>query len=105
VVDAMTFSENPEGVLAAYCERMGVSFHPDSLSWEQREIRRWDNWSGWHERAQGSTSVEAADRRDPVLTGRQREAYEHCLPYYYELAAHAIPGTARYFGNAETTVG
>ena len=107
VVDAMTFSENPAGVLAAYCERVGVSFRPDSLSWEQREVRRWDDWSGWHERAQGSTSVEAAERRDPVLTGRQREAYERCLPYYYyyELAAHAIPGTARYPGNAETTAG
>src|SRR5215204_2492234 len=46
VVDAMTFSENPAGVLATYCEHLGVSFDPGSLSWKSREVRRWDNWEG-----------------------------------------------------------
>src|SRR5215218_1829033 len=38
VVDAMSFSENPRGILAAYCEHLGVRFSPDSLSWEAREV-------------------------------------------------------------------
>jgi hypothetical protein len=96
VVDAMTFSENPAGVLAAYCEHLGVTFDPRSLSWESREVRRWDNWDGWHEAAQQSTGIKWAERRDPILLPDEaREAYEYCLPYYYKLAAHAIPGTAR----------
>src|SRR5215212_5496269 len=95
VIDAMTFSENPAGALATYCEHLGVPFNPDSLSWESREVRRWDNWDGWHEAAQQSTGIERAERRDPVLPDEAREAYEYCLPYYYKLAAHAIPGTAR----------
>ena len=31
VVDAMTFSENPVGVLAAYCEHLEIPFRTDSL--------------------------------------------------------------------------
>jgi hypothetical protein len=95
VVDAMTFSENPAGVLSAYCDHLGVAFDPDALSWESREVRRWDNWEGWHEAAQQSTGVERAERKDPSLPDKAQEAYEYCLPYYYELAAHAIHGTAR----------
>ena len=95
VVDAMTFSENPAGVLTAYCEHLGVPFSPDSLSWESRDVRRWDNWEGWHEAAEQSTGIKRAERKDPVLSGNAQKAYEYCLPYYYKLAAHAIHGTAK----------
>src|SRR5918911_1307791 len=44
VVDAMTFSESPVGMLSAYCERVGVPFRPGALSWEPGEIEEWKNW-------------------------------------------------------------
>jgi hypothetical protein len=93
VVDAMTFSENPVGILSVYCERVGVPFRPDALSWEPGEVEKWKSWEGWHEAAQQSTGIERAERRDPELPGELQEAYEECLPYYYALAAHTIsPG-------------
>jgi len=95
VVDAMSFSENPAGILDAYCEHLGVPFSPDSLSWESREVRRWERWDGWHTDAQQSTGIKRAERKDPALSEKLQEAYEYCLPYYYKLAAHAIPGTMR----------
>ena len=95
VVDAMTFSENPAGVLAAYCEHLEVPFTAGSLTWESRDVRRWGSWEGWHEDAEESTGIEPADRLDPTLPPELEAAYEHCLPYYYELAAHAIPSVAR----------
>ncbi|HEX5699569.1 MAG TPA: hypothetical protein VFX77_02895, partial [Rubrobacter sp.] len=95
VVDAMTFSENPAGVLAAYCEHLEVPFTAGSLTWESREVRRWDNWEGWHADAEESTGIEPATRRDPELPPELEDAYEYCLPYYYELAAHAIPSVSR----------
>jgi Sulfotransferase domain len=95
VVDAMSFSENPAGILDAYCEHLGVPFSPDSLSWKSREMRRWESWDGWHADAQQSTGIKRAERKDPALSERLQEAYEYCLPYYYQLAAHAIPGTLR----------
>ena len=90
VVDAMTFSENPVGILSAYCERVGVPFRPDTLSWEPGEVEEWKIWEGWHEAAQQSTGIRRAERRDPTLPQELQEAYEHCLPYYYTLAAHTI---------------
>jgi hypothetical protein len=90
VVDAMTFSENPVAVLSAYCERVGLPFQADSLSWEPGEVEEWKGWEEWHEAAQRSTGIKRAERRDPTLPEELNEAYEHCLPYYYTLAAHTI---------------
>jgi hypothetical protein len=95
VVDAMSFSENPGGVLGAYCEHLGLPFDRNSLSWESREVQEWEMWDGWHDDAQRSTGIERAERKDPTLPDKLQEAYEYCLPYYYKLAAHAIPGTVR----------
>jgi sulfate adenylyltransferase len=103
VVDAMTFSENPAGVLAAYCEHLEVPFTAGSLTWESRDVKRWDNWEGWHADAEESTGIKPATRRDPELPEELREAYEYCLPYYYELAAHAIPSVARHSGRARVS--
>ena len=95
VVDAMTFSENPEGVLAAYCEHLEIPFRSGSLSWESRDVEHWDSWEGWHDAAEKSTGIKPATRRDPELPAELEEVYERCLPYYYELAAHAIHATSR----------
>jgi hypothetical protein len=93
VVDAMTFSENPVGILSVYCERLGIPFRANSLSWEPGEVEEWKTWKGWHEAAQQSTGIKRAERRDPALPDELQETYEHCLPYYYTLAAHTIsPG-------------
>jgi sulfotransferase family protein len=95
VVDAMSFSEDPAGILAAYCEHLGAPFSPDSLSWESREVRRWESWEGWHADAQQSTGIKRAERKDPTLPEKLQEAYEYCLPYYYKLTAHALPARIR----------
>ena len=95
VVDAMSFSENPGGILGAYCERVGVPFEPRSLRWESREVEGWEMWDEWHGEAQQSTTIRRAERKDPTLSRDLQQVYDHCLPYYYKLAAHAIPGTAR----------
>ncbi len=91
VVDAMNFSENPGGVLATYCERLGIPFDEDSLSWKKRDVRRWGIWDGWHDTAEQSTGIEPATRKDPNLPRKLMGVYEQCLPSYYELAAHVIP--------------
>jgi sulfotransferase family protein len=94
VVDAMNFSENPAGILAAYCERLGIPFDRGSLSWESREVEEWEMWDEWHDEAQQSTGIKPAERKDPTLSRDLQYVYDYCLPYYYPLAAWVIPGTA-----------
>jgi hypothetical protein len=93
VVDAMSFSENPAGILAAYCEHLDVPFDPGSLSWESREVEEWEMWDGWHDEAQRSTGIKRTERRDPTLSRDLQQVYDYCLPYYYQLAARVIPST------------
>ena len=93
VIDAMSFSENPAGILAAYCERVGIPFERGTLSWESREVEEWEMWDGWHDEAQRSTGIKRAERRDPTLSRDLQQIYEYCLPYYYQLAARVIPST------------
>ena len=95
VIDAMTFSENPVGILAAYCEHLNIPFRADSLLWEPVDVPEWERWYRWHDKAQQSTGIQQAERKDPELPGKLQEAYDYCLPYYYQLAAKAIPGTVR----------
>ena len=94
VVDAMSFSENPGGILAAYCEHLDVPFDPETLSWESREVEEWEMWDEWHDEAQQSTGIRRAERKDPALSRDLQQIYDYCLPYYYQLAASVIPGTA-----------
>ncbi len=94
VVDAMSFSENPAGILGVYCERLGIPFNPDSLSWESREVDEWEMWDEWHGEAQQSTGIKRAERKDPPLSRDLQQVYDYCLPYYYPLAARVIPNTA-----------
>jgi hypothetical protein len=95
VIDAMTFSENPVGIVAAYCEHLNIPFRPGSLLWEPADVQEWERWHRWHDKAQQSTGIERAERKDPTLPEELQEAYDRCLPYYYQLAAKAIPGTVR----------
>lgn len=91
VVDAMSFTEDPNGVMASYCEKVGVGFEEGSLSWKAKKVREWESWDGWHEAAEESTGIEPATRKNPDLSGELFDIYEKCLPAYYKLAASAIP--------------
>jgi hypothetical protein len=92
VVDGNTFSEDSAGVFSAYCERVGIPFRAEALSWEPREVEEWKNWSweGWHDGAQWSSGVRRLERREITLPDEVKAAYEYCLPYYHALAVHAI---------------
>jgi hypothetical protein len=85
-VDAADLTENPEGTVAAYCEKLGIPFMPEALSWEPREIPDWEMWAAWHTEAEQSTGI----KKEPLETDMEvpeglEEVYEHCLPYYEEL--------------------
>lgn len=83
VVDAGDLGADPEGIVAAYCQKIGVSFKPEALSWEAREVPEWEMWDEWHERAQKSTGIRQTEPEEEVeLPAELREAYEHCRPYY-----------------------
>ncbi len=91
VVDALDLSENPERVVAAYCEALNIPFVPEALSWEPREVSEWKMWDAWHENAQKSTGISRFSRSKKVtLPEELEEVYHRCLPYYEALHAERL---------------
>jgi hypothetical protein len=90
VVDASELSENPEGVVAAYCEKLGISHRPEALSWEPCEIPEWKMWEGWHDDAQQSTGIGKVSHEEVTLSGELEAVYGRCLPYYEALHAQCL---------------
>ncbi len=90
VVDAQDLSEDPEGVVAAYCKKLGVPYEPEALSWEPREVPEWSAWEGWHDAAERSTGIRKISRKDVTLPDELTEVYARCLPYYEALHAERL---------------
>ena len=86
VVDAADLTGDPEGTIRAYCEKLGVVFMPEALSWEPGEVPSWEMWTGWHEEAQDSTGIKSQPLEDDTEVPAGLESvYEHCLSYYENL--------------------
>lgn len=86
VVDAADLTGDPEGTIRAYCEKLGIEYMPESLSWEPGEVEGWEMWKEWHEEAQESTGIKSQPLEDETEVPASLESvYQRCLPYYEEL--------------------
>ena len=86
IVDASDLMKNPEGTVAAYCERLGMPFKSEALSWKPRKVPEWEIWDEWHTEAQQSTGIsEELPKEDAPLSEELQEVYNHCWPYYEAL--------------------
>jgi Sulfotransferase domain len=59
VVDAADLIRDPEGTIKAYCEKIGVPFVAEALSWQPGPVPDWEMWTEWHEEAQESTGIKS----------------------------------------------
>jgi hypothetical protein len=56
VVDADDLLDNPEGIIKAYCNSVGIDYHPEMLTWDneadQTKARdAFEKWKGFHDDA------------------------------------------------------
>ena len=86
VVDAADLIRDPEGTIEAYCEKIGVPFVAEALSWQPGPVPDWEMWTEWHEEAQESTGIKSQPLEDDTEVPAGLESvYDRCLPYYQEL--------------------
>ncbi len=86
IVDASDLIGNPKGTMAAYCEKLGIPFIPEALTWEPRKVPEWEMWAEWHGEAEQSTGIKKQPLEDDTEIPEGLEGvYEHCLPYYEDL--------------------
>lgn len=86
VVDASDLARDPEGTVLAYCEKLGIPFMLEALSWKPGKVPGWEIWAEWHEEAQESTGIKSEPLEDDTeVPEGLEEVYERCLPYYEQL--------------------
>ncbi|MFR9676047.1 sulfotransferase family protein [Streptomyces sp. TR02-1] len=93
VVSAERLLAEPAAVVAAYCAQVGLPHRPEALSWKPGERAEWEQNRRWHLDAIASSSFRLPDREYTVTVendARLRSYYEHHLPYYERLVAHAL---------------
>lgn len=93
VLEADSLCANSAGVVAQWCDRMGLPYVEDALTWEPGMRPEWDLWVDWHASSARSTGFGELREPPPPPTPaepRVHEAYRAALPVYEELAAEAI---------------
>lgn len=93
VVDAADLQSNPEGIIRAMCDHIGLPFILDSLSWEKGQPKEWEAWASWHQDAADSTAVFQRTKHYDVTVQNNKtlsDFYTYHLPFYEKLVQHKI---------------
>ena len=91
VIDSEDLLRDPRGVLAAFCECVGVEFDEAMLSW-QPGLRPTDGiWAkDWYGSVERSTGFHPWKEKRVNLEGELETLEEMCRPFYERLARHRI---------------
>ena len=93
VINATDLENNPEGVVEAYCDSIGIPFVKEALYWEASHKSEWDSWKEWHADAAISTGIQK-DMEKFTFTMEDKphlkSYYEYQLPFFEALNKHAI---------------
>jgi len=107
VVDADDLLEDPEGIMRAYCEGIGVTFDRKMLEWKNRCIPEWNVCGSWHDNVRNSSGFRRKDPNKSKVIGNNNaeeeglpdivmQNIEESMPYYQELFKKRIaPEKAR----------
>lgn len=95
VIDGDDFQEDPEGIMRAWCDAVGLDFKPEAMSWQPEWRKEYDHWETCYYDVAKSTGVQKnmeAFLYDELLHKAIFEdlpllkvCYEYHLPYYEEM--------------------
>lgn len=91
VLDARDVLENPRGMLARLCERLGVEFTDAMLSWPPGPRDTDGIWSKhWYDAVERSTSFHPYRPKSDQLPAHLIDLYDQCTTHYTELHNHRL---------------
>jgi len=95
ILDSRELLLDPEAVLGALCEHIGLAFTRDMLRWQPGPRPEDGVWAPyWYHAVHRSTGFAPYRAKSGVLPALQ-PLLEECRPYYDNLFAHAIRADAR----------
>jgi hypothetical protein len=97
IIDADELADNPEGMIRAFCEQLGIPFIAESLQWDNippsTKLTWWIGGDDHHGNLKTSTGFRTNRFKDYVNVSdvpKLAKAYEECLPYYQKLYANRL---------------
>jgi hypothetical protein len=91
VIDSDDLRADPEAVVGAWCDAVGIQRRPDALRWTPGMPDEWRVWESWMTRAAESTGFAPPDRVDPPpVDAVMAERIAASRPYYAALAEHRL---------------
>ncbi len=100
VVDSDDLLENPEGIVSAYCDAVGIPFIKKALTWEpgaETSGYSWYDGGSWHDKLKNSTGLAPQPRGYVDIAhapDRAKELYELVHEHYehlYKFRLKAVP--------------
>ncbi|KAM0284385.1 hypothetical protein ACHAQH_001961 [Verticillium albo-atrum] len=80
VIDADDLLDDPEGILRAYCDRVGLDFNDGMLNWSKEDTAfaqdKFAKWVGFHDDALSSCNLRARDPKHKKVLTRESEDRE-----------------------------
>ena len=92
IVDSDDLCRDPSATVRAYCERVGIPFLPESLTWAAGMRPEWELWRDWYEATARSTGFRPPPATPPPSRDEPRlvRAYADCAPIYQQLRARRL---------------
>jgi hypothetical protein len=91
VIDSDDLRRDPEAVVGAWCDAVGIPRRPDALDWEPSMPQEWRIWEQWMTNAATSTGFGPPDPRPPpTVDAAMQQRIARCRPIYDELHAHRL---------------
>jgi hypothetical protein len=92
IVDSDDLCRDPDHIVGAYCERVGIPFVADALTWEAGMRPEWTLWADWYEATARSTGFSRPPTASPRRDDRAEleVAYERCVAVYEQLRARRL---------------
>lgn len=91
VIDSGEILKDPEKVLNRFCEKLGIPFETNMLSWKAGPIEEDGVWAKyWYENVHKSTGFSKPFRKDEELPEKFIPLYNECKKYYNYLKDFSI---------------
>ena len=91
VVDSDDILGDPEGVLSALCESLGIAWNPAMLTWQKGPLPEDGVWGAhWYDKVNASTKFGPAPGPLPELDGPYAKVADECRDDYLALKRYAI---------------